>query len=142
MNQTANKLINVVAGLIYRNGRLLVCQRRADGAFPLKWEFPGGKVEKGESDIDALRRELREELTIEMRDGVLIYQHNHLYADGPAVSLRFYAVDDFDGDAENLIFERISWVAIPELERMDFLQGDRPFVEKLVAEGESMLHRR
>ena len=141
MNQTANKLINVVAGLIYRNGRLLVCQRRADGAFPLKWEFPGGKVEKGESDIDALRRELREELTIEMRDGVLIYQHNHLYTDGP-VSLRFYAVDDFDGDAENLIFERISWVAIPELERMDFLQGDRPFVEKLVAEGESMLHRR
>jgi 8-oxo-dGTP diphosphatase len=142
MNQNADKLINVVAGLIYRDGRLLVCQRRGDGAFPLKWEFPGGKVEKGETDIGALKRELREELTIEVRAAALIYQQSHLYPSGPAVSLRFYAVDDFEGVAQNLIFETIAWVTLPELEQIDFLEGDRPFVQRLISEGEPILLQR
>ena len=61
----ASSTITVVAGLIQQGGRLLVCQRRRDGAFALKWEFPGGKVEPGETHEHGLRRELREELGIE-----------------------------------------------------------------------------
>jgi 8-oxo-dGTP diphosphatase len=139
MNQNTTKVINVVAGLIYQNGRLLVCQRRADGAFPLKWEFPGGKVEEREAEIDALRRELREELTIEMREAVLVYQHTHRYPEGPTVSLRFYFIRAFDGDAQNVVFEKISWVKVADLEHMDFLEGDRPIIEKLLVEGDSLL---
>jgi 8-oxo-dGTP diphosphatase len=137
MNTT--KVINVVAGLIYQNDRLLVCQRRADGAFPLKWEFPGGKVEEREAEIDALRRELREELTIEMREAVLVYQHTHRYLEGPTVSLRFYFIHAFDGDAQNVVFEKISWVKVADLEHIDFLEGDRPIIEKLLVEGDSLL---
>ena len=74
MDSKADGVLTVVAGLIYKDGRLLVCQRRPGGAFPLKWEFPGGKVEKGESDIDALRRELREELAVEVREATVVCQ--------------------------------------------------------------------
>ena len=142
MNQKANKLINVVAGLIYQNGKLLVCQRRADGAFPLKWEFPGGKVEEGEDYMEALRRELREELTIEMGAAALVYQHTHQYPDGPTVFLRFYLIYDFDGKVQNVIFENISWVKFADLKDIDFLEGDLPIIERLLVEGDSPLLRK
>jgi len=130
--------INVVAGLIWQSCKLLVCQRCANAAFPLQWEFPGGKIEKGESDTEALKRELCEELAIDVRGATLVYRHNHRYADGPAVSLRFYHVYDWQGTPRNLIFEKVSWVKLADLERMDFLEGDRPFIQKLIAEGPSM----
>ena len=142
MNLIRNKALNVVAGLIYRNGRLLVCQRRADGAFPLKWEFPGGKVENGETDLDALTRELQEELSIRVRSAALLYRHSHSYPGGPRVSLRFYHVCEFEGEATNLVFERISWSEFADLAQLDFLEGDRPIIDKLIGEGEAMLRRR
>ncbi len=139
MDQNATQVINVVAGLVYQNGKLLICQRRAGGAFPLKWEFPGGKVEDREADIDALRRELREELTIEMREAVWVYQHTHRYPNGPTVSLRFYSIHGFDGEAQNIVFEKISWVKVADLEHIDFLEGDRPMIEKLLVEADLLL---
>ena len=139
MNQNANKVVHVVAGLIHREGKLLICQRRADGSFPLKWEFPGGKVEEGESDVDALRRELREELTIEMREAALVYQHTHSYTKGPIVSLRFYLIRNFDGEAKNVVFEKISWVQVSGLGRVDFLEGDRPIIKRLLMASDSPL---
>ena len=141
MKTTRAGAIRVVAGLIYRNGRLLVCQRRADGAFPLKWEFPGGKVESGESDMDALGRELREELAIQVRGAALVYQNDHCYAGGPMVSLHFHHIYDFDGEAKNLIFEQILWVQLPDLGQLDFLEGDRSIIEKLLLDGEATLLR-
>jgi 8-oxo-dGTP diphosphatase len=132
----------VVAGLIYRDERLLVCQRRGDGAFPLKWEFPGGKVERGEEDLAALRRELREELAIEVRQATFLLQHDHSYKDGPTVSLRFYQVSEFDGQPQNLVFEQISWLELSELEALDFLEGDRPLIAQLVScRGAALLRR-
>jgi (d)CTP diphosphatase len=141
MDSTPDAAIKVVAGLIYRDGRLLVCQRRAGGAFPLKWEFPGGKVEKGEADLDALGRELREELAIEMRTARFVCQYDHSYLDGPTVSLRFYDVSEFDGEVKNLIFEQISWRQLADLSRLDFLQGDRPIIQKLLVAGEAVFAR-
>ena len=131
--------IDVVAGLIFRDGRLLACQRHEGGAFPLKWEFPGGKVEVGESDIEALRRELREELGIVVRDAKQIFQHKHVYPDGPEVSLRFFQIVSHDGVMQNLVFQRIAWVDWTELERLDFLDGDRPLIRHLVAGGAAAL---
>ena len=132
-------MITVAAGILKQNGRILICQRKRTGAFPLQWEFPGGKVEDREADIDALRRELREELMIEMREAVWVYQHTHRYPNGPTVSLRFYSIYGFDGEAQNMVFEKISWVKVADLEHIDFLEGDRPIIEKLLVEADSLL---
>lgn len=125
--------LSVVAGLLMREGRLLICQRRRGAAFPLKWEFPGGKVEEGESDLEALRRELREELSVEARQADFFCQYDYSYPNGPEVSLRFYQVREFDGEPENLIFQRIAWTNVGELEGFDFLEGDRPIIARLMA---------
>ena len=129
------KQIHVVAGLIHCDGRLLVCQRHRDSAFPLKWEFPGGKIEEGETAIDALRRELKEELDIEMGEATLVYRHDHDYSGGPTVALHFFNVREFAGEAKNLVFEQICWTKLTELERLDFLEGDRAIVLRLSTDG-------
>jgi len=142
MSKIPEKLVNVVAGLLYQTGKLLVCQRRANGPFPLKWEFPGGKIEAGESDIEALERELREELAIDIRGATLVYRHTHSYAEGLVVSLRFYRVHGFHGDMKNLAFETTSWITLAELEHMDFLEGDRPMIRRLLSDPQTLLFPR
>ena len=132
MEQRRRKQFEVVAGLIFDGQKLLVCQRHHNAAFPLKWEFPGGKVEAGESAISALARELKEELDIGTGKLKLIHRHNHAYADGPDVSLSFYWVIDYQGVIKNLVFERIVWSNLAELTKFDFLEGDLPLVHQLV----------
>jgi 8-oxo-dGTP diphosphatase len=127
------KRIEVVAGLICENGRVLVCQRSANAAFPLKWEFPGGKVEKGERHEDALRRELREELQIEIDSATKIYQYKHSYPGVSEVNLTFFRVQRYRGEIKNLIFQRIDWVELERLREFDFLEGDLPLIRKLAS---------
>ena len=121
----------VVAALIYRGDRLLICQRRAEGSFPLKWEFPGGKVKRGEEYIGALRRELREELGIEMQSAREVFRHKHLYPNGTEVELIFFRVDDYREAVVNRVFQQILWVEAQRLKELDFLEGDLPLIEKL-----------
>lgn len=132
MNKARADQIDVVAGLIVQNGRLLVCQRRETSLFPLKWEFPGGKVERGEPFEDALRRELKEELEIDIHDPVEIFNHRHLYPGASEVSLRFFRVTRFQGKVRNRVFQQIRWVRAAELAGLDFLAGDMPLIAKLV----------
>jgi len=140
--ETKPSAITVVAGLIFRDGKLLICQRHRSGSFPLKWEFPGGKVEAGESDGDALRRELREELAIELIHARLAFRHEHSYSAGLKVALRFCNVHEFAGEPRNLVFERISWVAPAALKDFDFLEGDKLLVDRLAsARGDEILAR-
>jgi len=127
------KPVEVVAGLIFCDGQVLVCQRKENAPFPLKWEFPGGKVEKGEGYENALRRELREELGIEMRAAKEVFWHRHTYPGGATVDLRFFQVQDFLGEVRNLVFKRIEWVKLDRLLEYDFLEADRPLIEKLSA---------
>ena len=127
------KCVEVVAGLIFDHGRLLVCQRNSRGSFALKWEFPGGKVEEAEGYEDALRRELREELDIEAGGLCQVFQHEHLYPKIARVNLRFFRVEDYSGELKNLVFQQIKWVPIKDLAQIDFLDGDFPIVRKLVS---------
>lgn len=131
----------VVAGVIVRDGRVLACQRSRSGKFPLKWEFPGGKVQSGESPETALIRELREELSVDARVGVEIQRTKHKYAEMPsAIELIFFAATIESGEIDNRIFEAIAWVAPQTLPEMDFLDADRELIGKL-ATGEIELSR-
>jgi 8-oxo-dGTP diphosphatase len=127
------KNLEVVAGLIFDQGCVLVCQRNSQSTFALKWEFPGGKVEPGEEPESALRRELREELGIEAGLLTEISRHEHCYPEIVRVSLRFFRVVDYSGEVKNLVFEQIKWVPIKDLERMDFLEADLPLVRQLAS---------
>jgi 8-oxo-dGTP diphosphatase len=130
------KNVTVVAGLIFHRDRVLVCQRHPRGSFPLKWEFPGGKLEAGEGDETALRRELKEELGIEAGRLTEIFRHQHTYPEVGTVNLRFFRVKNYSGEVKNRVFQRIKWVSAEKLARLDFLDGDLPIVQKLAALGQ------
>jgi len=127
------KTVEVVAGLIFDQDHVLVCQRDSGGPFALKWEFPGGKLEPGEGCESALRRELKEELDIEAGRLSEIFRHEHLYPELARVKLRFFRVEDYSGELKNLVFQQIKWIPIKELAQIDFLDGDLPIVQKLVS---------
>jgi 8-oxo-dGTP diphosphatase len=123
----------VVAGLIVQDGKLLVCQRTRHQTMPLKWEFPGGKIEEGEQPRDALRRELDEELGIAATIGDELARIQHEYPNGGMVELRFFVVREFQGELENRIFKDIQWAAPKDLPKFDFLEADLTLVEDLAA---------
>jgi len=123
----------VAAALIVRGRKILVCQRTRHQPMPLKWEFPGGKIEQGEHPTDALRRELDEELGIQARIGDEVARIEHQYARGGAVELRFFLVHEFEGEPENRIFRDIQWVAHTQLPEFDFLEADRELVRDIAA---------
>ena len=121
----------VVAALILKDGKVLVCQRTRHQSMPLKWEFPGGKIEDGEQPRDALRRELEEELGIDARVGEEVARIRHDYKNGGSVELRFYVVNEFTGELENRIFKDVRWAKRSELPKYDFLEADRELVKDL-----------
>jgi 8-oxo-dGTP diphosphatase len=125
------ELTNVVAGILTLNGRVLICRRRADQPHPLKWEFPGGKVEPGEDPRAALARELREELNVEAVIGEELDSYEVSYGDGLRILLHFYCVTQFQGDLRNLDFEQILWEKSDKLPEYDFLEGDVGLISKL-----------
>jgi len=124
----------VVAALIFKHDQILVCQRTRHQTMPLKWEFPGGKIEEGEQPRDALRRELNEELGIDATIGEEVARIRHEYKNGSAVELRFYAVREYKGELENRIFKEMNWAIRSELPSLDFLEADLQLVRE-VAEG-------
>ena len=122
----------VVAALIQQNGRILICQRRRTDAFPLQWEFPGGKVKTGETPAQALVRELHEELGVISEVGQEIYRTRHRYAELPdELELVFLEARLEPGNVQNLAFEQILWAQPRELEKFDFLPADRELIHKL-----------
>ena len=126
-------VLKVAAAVIERDGMILIGQRRRTDSHPLKWEFPGGKVERGETPSGALERELQEELGIAASVGHEIIRYEHRYPKRSSILLIFYWVTRFTGDPANLAFERIEWVPLKSLPDMDFLDGDVDFVRRLAA---------
>ena len=123
----------VAAALILRGGEVLIGQRRADQPMALQWEFPGGKIESGESPEQALARELDEELGIRAVIGPPVTRIRHNYRHGGAVDLQFFAVHEFSGEIENRIFEQVRWTRLEDLPGYDFLAADRGLIRDLAA---------
>lgn len=99
----------------------------------LQWEFPGGKIEQGESPEQALARELDEELGIQARIGPLVTRIRHNYRHGGAVDLQFFAVKDFTGELDNRIFAQLRWARLEDLPGYDFLPADRGLIRDLAS---------
>ena len=123
----------MAAALIVRGGEVLICQRRADQPMALQWEFPGGKIEPGESPEQALIRELHEELGIDAKIGPRVTHVRHNYRHGGAVDLQFFAVREFSGDLENRIFAQMRWTRLEDLPNYDFLAADRGLIRDLAS---------
>lgn len=127
----------VVAAVIERDGKVLIGQRRNGGRHALKWEFPGGKIEKGETPREALRRELAEELGIDAEIGPEIDRYEVRYGNRRPILLLFHRVPRFDGEPRNMrqgpdsVFEQIQWAEVRKLREFDFLAGDVDFVNRL-----------
>lgn len=129
-------MIRVCAGILCRQGEVLICQRGGEGPFAGKWEFPGGKLASGETPGGALVRELSEELDISVREEDLRRLDTliHRYPQGPSVELHFFEVLDFQGEPRNRVFRDMLWVPAARAADYDFLEADRGLLAKL-AEG-------
>ena len=125
----------VVAAIITRESddKLLICQRGKEQPLPLKWEFPGGKVEAGEQPVAALKRELDEELGIDAHIGEELTRFVHTYKNGGGVELTFFRVRHFAGELTNRIFQEVRWVTRESLPQFDFLEADVKLVREIAA---------
>ena len=126
-------MLQVVAALIEREGRILIGQRKPDQSHPLKWEFPGGKVEDGETPAQALARELEEELTIRNASGAEIARYQFAYPGKRPIELVFFRIDSYEGEIRDRIYRATRWEPADRLPDFDFLEGDRDFLRNLAA---------
>lgn len=130
----SKKAVHVAAGIIVRN-ELIFLTKRADNAHQGgKWEFPGGKVEVGESVNDALSRELNEEVGITAIQSTPFINIEHDYLD-KKVTLDFYLVSEFAGEPAGCEGQQSQWVAVNTLATLDFPAANQPVIEKLMAGG-------
>ena len=127
-------LFTVVAAIIQHGGRVLICQRRKGDTFGLKWEFPGGKLEPGETFLHCLQRELQEELSIKIGSVERVEFQTARYDDGGHFSVAYCYISDFDGEPKNNVFEEIRWVEPRELAAFDILEGNKEIIAQLTHE--------
>ena len=123
----------VVAGILVRGDEILCCQRSQSDPMPLKWEFPGGKIEPNESPEQALQRELGEELDIHAEVGPLVKTIRHSYKPEIVIELYFFRVQRWTGEIRNRVFNDVRWVRRSEMTSLDFLEADKPLVEEIAA---------
>jgi 8-oxo-dGTP diphosphatase len=129
-------MTTVVAGIIMRDSRVLICQRKRDGSTPLKWEFPGGKVEPGETLETALVRELFEELSIRATIGREIWRTTYHYPGKPEPLLVVFNLADAGSQIPKMdlaSFEQIAWVPPADLGKYDFLPANAELISNLVS---------
>ncbi|HEY6952332.1 MAG TPA: (deoxy)nucleoside triphosphate pyrophosphohydrolase [Bacteroidota bacterium] len=124
-------MIKVAVGILRRDGKILACQRKRGGRYELKWEFPGGKVEPGESTRQCLERELREELSIHIHSIARTEIQAAEYDDGGLYEVAYCDVTGFDGEPKNNVFEQIQWVTLEELRSLDILEGNKDFITRM-----------
>ena len=129
MNRPAALLV-VAGALCDARGRILIARRPADRHMGGRWEFPGGKVGRDESEEQALVRELREELGVQVRAPQFCLRLTHAYPDR-TVELSCWIVADFSGEPQCRDGQQLKWVAAAELMQQDILEADLPFIEAL-----------
>jgi mutator protein MutT len=125
-----SRAIDVAAGLVFHQGKLLITQRRPDDHLGGLWEFPGGKVEPGETFEHCLVRELREELGIEISVGAEVEDITHAYPE-KIVRLRFFLCVLVAGEARPIHCHALAWVSANELSAYEFPAADAQLLGKL-----------
>jgi 8-oxo-dGTP diphosphatase len=127
--------IDVVGALILREGRVLIAQRPEGKSQALKWEFPGGKIEPGETPEHSLTREIAEELGLQIAVGRWFQTVTHRYPQGPEVRLVCYLARPVAGEPRTLQCRDWRWVSAAELDAFEFSEADVPVVARLRSEG-------
>ncbi len=126
-----NQVVEVSAGLIFRDGKLLIAQRRAGAHLGGLWELPGGKREASESFEQCLARELREELGVDVRVGKLVESVTHAYPE-KTVRLNFFVCELIAGEPQPVGCAGLKWVSPAELKHHAFPDADARLLEKLL----------
>ncbi len=129
----AARTIRVVAAIIERGGRYLVTQRRPTAVLPLLWEFPGGRVEEGESDRDALRREVLYRIGVGVTPGKLVSFVSHPY-ERYTVDLYLYECELAEGDPEPINVHAFRWATSAEFDQLNFTPADEASMNTLLGE--------
>ena len=122
--------IPVAAALIFHQGKLLITQRRPDDHLPNLWEFPGGKVESGETFAACLVREIREELGIQISVGELVEDLTHAYPE-KTVRLCFFDCRLISGEAQAIHVQDLRWITREELRHFEFPAADAKLIHRL-----------
>ena len=131
--KTTNLTKVVVGGLIYQNEIILICQRKEEGDHPLKWEFPGGKLKDNENNQEALKRELKEELSIDINEMFFFDEYMYKYKKlSKNLKLVFFQIFQFEGEIQNKVHQQLKWIDISKLGDYDFLEGDLKIIDKLM----------
>lgn len=123
--------IPVVTALMRKNGKILLGLRPVGETLAGAWEFPGGKIEQGESPEEALKRELQEELGVEAEVGELRLVHTHSYGER-GVLLLFYDVNFWKGEPKTVYHDDLRWVDAEELEKIQIPEANRNILTKLI----------
>ncbi|MEZ4370912.1 MAG: (deoxy)nucleoside triphosphate pyrophosphohydrolase [Polyangiaceae bacterium] len=131
---TLPRTVRVVAAVIARDGKYLITQRRPAAVLPLLWEFPGGKVEDGESDSDALKREVMHRLGVEVAPGSMISFVSHPY-ERYTIDLYLYECVITSGEPQELNVESFRWVTSSEFDQYPFTPADEASMNALLGLG-------
>ena len=123
--------INVVAGIIISQNKILIGKRKDDDIGGGKWEFPGGKIEIGETNSEALERELYEELGINAKIGKELMNYEHMFKT-TIYDISFMEIIDYQGEVRNNAHSQIKWVKFSNLLEYDFISGDDRFIQSLL----------
>lgn len=126
-------MTTVAIGLIQRDGAVLIGRRRTDQVHAGKWEFPGGKVEAGETPLAALKRELAEELGLAGVEAHEVLRYEYAYPAKARVLLVFFLVTAYRGTVDGSQFAELRWEPPTGLTAFDFLAGDERIVHELAA---------
>lgn len=121
----------VTAAILFNDSRVLIARRRAGDSLADKWEFPGGKIENGESPEECLRREMSEEFKISIEVGAFFGDSLYHYEHG-AIRLLAYHARWLSGELQPVVHDEFRWVAPAELEDFDFAPADIPLVQRLI----------
>lgn len=121
---------HVTIGIIKKDGKFLIAKRKAGGVVGGKWEFPGGKIEHNESPQECLKRELKEELAVDVEVGQLFEEHFHCY-DNKRQKVSSYSVDCLCTDFNLSEHEEIRWIEASEMQNFQFTGNGRPLATML-----------
>lgn len=124
--------IPVASGVIIKNNKILIGLRAEGDSGAGMWEFPGGKIELNESKEDAIKRELREELDIEVTVNQKIMKYSHKFKN-TIYEISFFEINKFAGSIKKNVHDDLQWVELASLKKYRFISGDLLLIDKILA---------